>query len=249
MGSEYISRSRFSTGPTPCTGWGRKTSSGRTRLSFGLDRHLRTENIQLQVFTGRAGWWCPPQFQRVPPWRRTFGKAARSCRTKSESQKIIIFSNVMQITTNMDQYIWLDLPSPSSSGCPLETLASRARGLRPQRRSGSAMGTGSVVSCYRTKWSESLPKPTGRGEFWWHRWHPIWWGMFVWNFAKKSCQQLPTEFWEPGKKRESGFEAVARSNVPDNIGDLGRVPGWLLLIWNHGNDQKGRHWQKCQNKI
>ena len=43
MGSEYISRSRFSTGPTPCTGWGRKTSSGRTRLSFGLDRHLRTE--------------------------------------------------------------------------------------------------------------------------------------------------------------------------------------------------------------
>ena len=240
MGSEYISRSRFSTGPTPCTGWGRKTSSGRTRLSFGLDRHLRTENIHF--FTGRAGWWCPPQFRRVPPWRRTFGKAARSCRTKSESQKI--FSNVMQITTNMDQYIWLDLPSPSSSGCPLETSASRARGLRPQRRSGSAMGTGSVVSCYFSKWSESLPKPTGRGEFWWHRWHPPWWGMFVWNVAKKNCQQLPTEFWEPGKKRESGFEAVARSNVPDNIGDLGRVPGWLLLIWNHGNDQKGK--QKCK---
>merc|ERR1719178_129766 len=32
-----------------------------------------------------------------------------------------------------------------------------------------------------------------------------------------------------GKKRESGFKTVARSNVPDNIGDLGRVPGWLLI--------------------
>ena len=112
MGSEYISRSRFSTGPTPCTGWGRKTSSGRTRLSFGLDRHLRTENIQLQVFTGQAGWWCPPQFRRVPPWRRTFGKAARSCRTKSESQKIFIFSNVMHIATNMFGWTCL-LPVPA----------------------------------------------------------------------------------------------------------------------------------------
>ena len=54
MGSEYISRSRFSTGPTPCTGWGRKTSSGRTRLSFGLDRHLRTENIHFFYWASRV---------------------------------------------------------------------------------------------------------------------------------------------------------------------------------------------------
>ena len=70
------------------------------------------------------------------------------------------------------------------------------------------MGTGSVVSCYFSKWSESLPKPTGRGEFWWHRWHPPWWGMFVWNFAKKVANNCQLSFENLAKSGKVGSKPL-----------------------------------------
>ena len=47
--------------------------------------------------------------------------------------------------------IWLNLPSPSSSGCPLGTWENRAGGLRLQRRLVRERDSGSVIVCYRTE--------------------------------------------------------------------------------------------------
>ena len=85
--------------PTLCTGWGWRLSSARARLGFGPGRHKRTKhtkNTLIKVFTGPEGWWCPPQSRRAPPWKRTDGKVARSCRTKS-GKKINVIEPTMPV--------------------------------------------------------------------------------------------------------------------------------------------------------